>query len=123
MSTKSSPNKTSSDSSVKTTDNPDNKTVSNPKSKGRLVIVTGDKGGTGKSVVARMLLDVYRHRNINCIAYECDQSNPQLFRHYNKLSPGVMALKLNERGGADAIQDDLKEFSPSVSLVDLPAGE
>lgn len=89
---------------------------------GRLVIVTGDKGGTGKSIVARVLLDIYRHRNNDCIAYECDQSNPQLFRHYNKIPPGVKTLKLNERGGADALQDDLKEFSPKVSLVDLPAG-
>ncbi|BAY95947.1 MULTISPECIES: hypothetical protein [unclassified Tolypothrix] len=92
------------------------------KSTGRLVLVTGDKGGTGKSVVARILLDIYRHRNINCIAYECDKSNPQLYRHYNKLEPGVRTLKLNQRGGADALQDDLKCFSPQVSLVDLPAG-
>ncbi len=91
-------------------------------SKGRLVLVTGDKGGTGKSIVARVLLDIYRHQKVNCIAYECDQSNPQLFRHYNKVFPGIKTLKLNERGGADALQDDLKEFSPQVSLVDLPAG-
>jgi hypothetical protein len=89
---------------------------------GRLVLVTGDKGGTGKSVMARILLDIYRHRNINCIAYECDQSNPQLYRHYNKVPPGVQTLKLNQRGGADALQDDLERFSPKVSLVDLPAG-
>ncbi|MFN6571092.1 hypothetical protein [Dendronalium sp. ChiSLP03b] len=93
-----------------------------PKTVGRLVLVTGDKGGTGKSVVARILLDIYRHRNINCIAYECDQSNPQLYRHYNKVAPGVSGLKLNQRGGADALQDDLKRLSPKVSLVDLPAG-
>jgi len=89
---------------------------------GRLVLVTGDKGGTGKSVMARLLLDIYRHRNIDCIAYECDQSNPQLFRHYKNISPGVKTLKLNQRGGADALQDDLERFSPKVSLVDLPAG-
>ncbi|MBW4635466.1 MAG: hypothetical protein KME30_27315 [Iphinoe sp. HA4291-MV1] len=87
-----------------------------------MVMCTGDKGGTGKSVVARVLLDIYRHRNINCIAYECDQSNPQLWRHYNKIPPGVNTLKLNHRGGADALQDDLKSLSPQISLVDLPAG-
>ena len=89
---------------------------------GRIVIITGDKGGTGKSVVARMLLDIYRDRKYNCIAYDCDESNPQLYRHYHKLAPGVRTLKLNRRGGADALQDDLKQFSPRVSLVDLPAG-
>lgn len=35
----------------------------------------------------------------------------------------VVALKLDERKGADAIQDNLKTYKPSVSLVDLPAGE
>ena len=90
--------------------------------KGRIVICTGDKGGTGKSVVSRILLDIYRDLNIKCIAYECDQSNPQLYRHYDKVAPGVKALKLNERGGADALQDDLQQYSPQVSLVDLPAG-
>jgi Mrp family chromosome partitioning ATPase len=93
-----------------------------PKFLGRLVLVTGDKGGTGKSVVARILLDIYRNRNVKCIAYECDQSNPQLYRHYNKVLPGVQTLKLNQRGGADALQDDLKGLSPKISLVDLPAG-
>lgn len=92
------------------------------KYKGRLVMCTGDKGGTGKSVVARILLDIYRTKGINCIAYECDQSNPQLYRHYHKLAPGIQTLKLSERGGADALQNDLKEHSPAVSLVDLPAG-
>jgi energy-coupling factor transporter ATP-binding protein EcfA2 len=92
------------------------------KNPGRLVLVTGDKGGTGKSVVARILLDVYRHRSTNCLAYECDQSNPQLHRHYDKVIPGVKTLKLNQRGGADALQNDLKQFNPQVSLVDMPAG-
>jgi len=98
------------------------KSNNQPKYKGRLVLVTGDKGGTGKSVVARILLDVYRQRNIKCIAYECDQSNPQLYRYYHKLTPGVNTLKLNQRGDADALQDNLKQFSPQVSLVDMPAG-
>lgn len=88
----------------------------------RIILVTGDKGGTGKSLTSRLLLDVLRDKNRNCLAYDCDQSNPQLARHYGKLSSGVKGLKLNERGGADALQDDLEKFSPEVSLVDLPAG-
>jgi hypothetical protein len=88
----------------------------------RLILVTGDKGGTGKSITSRILLDIYRDRGKHCLAYDCDQSNPQLARHYSKLEPGVMGLKLNERGGADALQDDLEKLSPDISLVDLPAG-
>ncbi len=101
---------------------PQNSDTKYPGQLGRIVIVTGDKGGTGKSIVARILLDVYRNRKYNCIAYDCDESNPQLYRHYHKLDSGVRTLKLNRRGGADALQDDLKESFPKVSLVDLPAG-
>ena len=96
-----------------------NKTPPTPK---RIVMVTGNKGGTGKSVVARILLDIYRQRDINCIPYECDPSNPQLWRHYNRDNQPVKTLKLNQRGGADALQDDLLSLSPQISLVDLPAG-
>lgn len=88
----------------------------------RIILVTGDKGGTGKSLTSRLLLDVLHDKSKNCLAYDCDQSNPQLARHYGKLPSGVKGLKLNERGGADALQDDLENFSPEVSLVDLPAG-
>lgn len=88
----------------------------------RLILVTGDKGGTGKSITSRILLDIYRNKGKNCLAYDCDQSNPQLARHYGKVGSGVMGLKLNERGGADALQDDLEKSSPDISLVDLPAG-
>ena len=50
-------------------------------------------------------------------------TNTQLLRHYNKIYSGVVALKLDEHNGANAIQDNLKEFKSSVSLVDLPASE
>jgi Mrp family chromosome partitioning ATPase len=43
-------------------DSADQTPTNQPKTVGRLVLVTGDKGGTGKSVVARILLNIYRHR-------------------------------------------------------------
>ncbi|MEO0967544.1 MAG: hypothetical protein AAFX80_04190 [Cyanobacteria bacterium J06639_18] len=102
----------------KNTNNTNNKTTK----KGRVIVITGDKGGTGKSVFARILLDVYRHRNIDCIAYECDQSNPQLYRYYNKVKPGVNTLSINSTGGFDILINNIKQYKPSISLLDLPAG-
>lgn len=119
MNQKQSSNNTVSSNATKKTNNANNKKTTK---KGRFVIVTGDKGGTGKSVVARIILDIYRHRNIDCIAYECDQSNPQLYRYYDKLKPGVKTLNLNKTGGSDILINDMKQYKPSISLLDLPAG-
>jgi MinD superfamily P-loop ATPase len=44
----------------------------------RLVIITGDKGGVGKSTLSRALLHFYTSKEIPCIAFECDTRNPQL---------------------------------------------
>ena len=50
----------------------------NNTSQRRLVIVTGDKGGVGKSTFARGLLQLYINKDIKCLTYEADQRNPQL---------------------------------------------
>ncbi len=87
----------------------------------RLVLVTGNKGGTGKSTFARGLLDVYTHLDLPCRAYDSDTQNPQLFRHYDK-TVGVSRIDIALRGGADVLLDDLEQSQTAVVLVDLPAG-
>lgn len=87
----------------------------------RLILITGNKGGTGKSSFARGLLDVYHHLNIACSAYDSDTQNPQLFRHYNK-TIGISRINIALRGGADVLLDDLEQQKPAIALVDLPAG-
>lgn len=87
----------------------------------RVVFGTGDKGGTGKSTWIRGLLDVYRYRGINCLAYDCDKRNSQLHRHYHRLDPGVKQADIFTRGGADSLLIDLDAQKPDVVLVDLPA--
>ncbi len=87
----------------------------------RVVIVTGDKGGVGKSTFARGLLQLYINRKLNYLAYDSDNRNAQLYRHYNSVAPGVNLIDIFTRGGADDLLIDLDTKRPRLALVDLPA--
>lgn len=89
----------------------------------RIVVCTSEKGGTGKSIVARFLLDMYLANDINVVAYDCDSNNPQLWRHYNSCVPGgVRTVKFNQWGFSEILKKDLSLLNPVVALVDLPSG-
>ncbi len=88
---------------------------------GRVVIVTGDKGGVGKSTFARGLLHLYASQKLKYLAYDSDHRNAQLYRHYNMVEPGVKLLDIFTRGGADDLIIDLDSQRPPLALVDLPA--
>jgi hypothetical protein len=93
-----------------------------PPPPGRIVLVTGDKGGTGKSTFARGLLDVYGNLGIQYTAYDGDPRNTQLHRHYTNVAPGVTRIDITKRGEADELLDDLEASKPGIVVVDLPAG-
>lgn len=88
----------------------------------RIILVTGDKGGVGKSSFARGLLDVYQHLGIDCRAYDSDRRNAQLIRHYQRTKGGVAEIDISHKGEADALLNDLETASANVVLVDMPAG-
>ena len=68
----------------------------------RLVIITGDKGGVGKSTFARALFQLYVNKNLPCVAYEADVRNPQLERYFKKdYRPVIRYIDIFHRGGAD----------------------
>ncbi|BBD63411.1 hypothetical protein NIES2109_62610 (plasmid) [Nostoc sp. HK-01] len=89
------------------TDNTNNPTP--PKSR-RLVIVTGDKGGVGKSTFSRAMIQTYLDTNQNFAAFDADISNPQIKRFYDTECT-VMPLDIFKRGEADLfLLDELKDF-------------
>jgi NAD(P)-dependent dehydrogenase (short-subunit alcohol dehydrogenase family) len=92
-----------------------------PSSQRRLVVVTGNKGGCGKSIFARGLLDLYQHWQVPCIAYDSDTQNAQLFRHYAKAA-AVSRMDIAKRGSADRLLEEMEQPLSSVILMDLPAG-
>jgi len=97
----------------------------------RLVFIYGDKGGVGKSAVARLLLDIYRSDSIPCKAIDSDTSNADLYRCYKRVGDkaqeildgepdAVERIDFTVRGEADYLIDSLGDYSELI-LVDLPA--
>ncbi|NER27623.1 MAG: chromosome partitioning protein ParA [Symploca sp. SIO1C4] len=89
--------------------------------KKQLVIITADKGGTGKSTFARALLDYIRRSKIACFAFDGDSRNSQLYRHYKDLAPGVERINLTSDEGMDELIDSLPDVNEPLVLIDLPA--
>lgn len=97
----------------------------------RLIFIYGDKGGVGKSAVARLLLDIYRFLSKPCKAIDSDTSNADLYRCYKRAGDGMLLLPDDEpdavervdftvRGEADYLVDSLGDYK-ELLLVDLPA--
>jgi len=82
----------------------------------RLVFVTGDKGGVGKSFTARTLVQHHLDTNRPCHAYDIDPVNPTLHQYYPE---NTIRLNLEEPGALDQIRNDL-EFN-QLLLVDCAA--
>ena len=87
----------------------------------RLVIVTGDKGGVGKSMFARGLVQLYINGGLSYKAYDADSRNPQLYRHYKNTPASVTQVDIFTRGEADILLADLDEHRPNLALLDLPS--
>ncbi|MEH2435076.1 MAG: hypothetical protein V7K25_12625 [Nostoc sp.] len=85
-------------------------TVSNKKQwSRRLVIVTGDKGGVGKSTFARGLAQTYLDMKKEFLAFDADISNSHLSRFYGDKCL-VRELDFFTEGNVDIFLDDLKEL-------------
>ncbi len=95
----------------------------------RLVFIYGDKGGVGKSAVARLLLDIYRFESTGCLAIDSDTSNADLYRCYKRVgdkgvrladgqADAVERVDFTVRGEADYLIDTLGEYQ-DLMLVDL----
>lgn len=87
----------------------------------RIIFVHGDKGGVGKSMFARGLLDYHCRNNIPVTAYDSDKRNPDLSRFYGKLAP-VQLIDLSSITAFDSVLDQLAADPSSRAMIDLAAG-
>ena len=88
----------------------------------RIVAITADKGGAGKSTFARIYAHYLIACNINTLAFDADPRNAQLCRHYHSaFSDGVKTINLSLNSDISALLDTLAE-DHQVILLDLPAG-
>lgn len=75
----------------------------------RLVIVTGDKGGVGKSTFARGLVQTYLDAQQRFIGFDADSSNSQLLRFYGQYCH-IEPLDIFRSGKIDQFFDGLKKM-------------
>ena len=83
----------------------------------RIDFVGGEKGGVGKSVVARLLAQYYIDKNIPFLAMDADRSHSTLLRFYSDYGQSVV---LDEFESADQIVQQALDQDKRV-LVDLPS--
>lgn len=84
--------------------------------KKRIVFVAGDKGGVGKSFLARTLLQYYLDSKLPVRAFDIDPVNPNLAQYYPEYT---IALNIEEPGELDAIRNDIEKHP--LILVDCAA--
>lgn len=102
------------------------------KTKKRLILVTGQKGGVGKSTFSRVLLDCLRRRGKSVAAFDGDGSVGHLLQYYGEKQNGKLNVEQtpltgvgyydlrNRRDGEQLLQS--LHMDASVLLHDMPAG-
>ncbi|MBD2682992.1 MULTISPECIES: hypothetical protein [Nostoc] len=92
-----------------TDNNGNNNNKNNPEQLRRLVMVTGDKGGVGKSTFARGLAQTYINNAVKFVGLDADNSNPHLIRFYEKHA-NIQRLDISNSDKLDEFVDNLKEL-------------
>jgi energy-coupling factor transporter ATP-binding protein EcfA2 len=104
-----SPINTKPKNSANTDNNGNNNNKNNPQQLRRLVMVTGDKGGVGKSTFARGLAQIYIDNTVKFVGLDADNSNPHLIRFYEP-SANIQRLDISNSDKLDVFVDNLKEL-------------
>ncbi|WP_341531733.1 hypothetical protein WKK05_39140 (plasmid) [Nostoc sp. UHCC 0302] len=102
--------------------NGNNDKNTNPEELRRLVMVTGDKGGVGKSTFARGLAQTYIDSAVKFVGLDADNSNPHLLRFYGQYS-NIEPLDISNSDKLDDFLDNLKELVYPKPKADGKAGE
>lgn len=98
-----------------------------------ILMILGDKGGVGKTVVTRLIYDYLKRKNVSIAAYDCDKRNAQFVRHYGKRDAdgklmgqtpldGVARIDIFDPVGLGSLLDDLESAKPDFAVIDMPAG-
>lgn len=86
-----------------------------------LHFIGGEKGGVGKSFVARTLIQYLLDRDLACTLFEADRSNPDLARIYGKILPCQFAVFSEGERYEDTANKVFETAIENRVLVNLPA--
>lgn len=84
-----------------------------------IIIVGADKGGVGKTTIARTLLDYYNSKNISCQGVDTEHPQGILKRFYSERDD-VNVVDLTKSNGQMKVFDGIRNHS--VTLIDIRAG-
>ena len=84
-----------------------------------LILVGADKGGVGKTTVARTLLDYFTAHNLATRAFDTEAPKGTLKRFHREVSEVVDATAVADQM---RIIDTLSTTDATVTVVDVPAG-
>lgn len=84
---------------------------------GSVHFIGGEKGGVGKSTLARLLSQYFIDRDQRHVAFDADQSHATLTRHYADFT---QAVALDDFESTDSIMEQAIDLDAAV-VVDLPA--
>jgi len=84
----------------------------------KIHLIGGEKGGVGKSVVARVVAQYLIDKNIPFLGFDTDRSHGSLMRFYSDYASPVI---VDDYESLDAIVEAAVEFSEKRVLVDLAA--
>jgi len=91
----------------------------------RLVFVTGDKGGVGKSFTSRLLLDWYLKSGSKVRAFDTDKTNSTLFRFFKDVESPLFDLDQLDTDDQPSLDQFLNEIvsdeEDSIFMVDCAA--
>jgi hypothetical protein len=84
-----------------------------------LILVGADKGGVGKTTVARSLLDYFARKNVLTRAFDTENPRGSLHRFYPSLTE---IIDLNNVAHQMRVLDTMETANVPVTVVDLKAG-
>lgn len=85
---------------------------------GTIHLVGGEKGGVGKSLMARLLIHYMQERNLPFCAFDADRSNAALMRYYPEVSTQILT---DHHDHMDKIIEAAHEQPGRQIVVDLAA--
>ncbi|PSN20579.1 hypothetical protein C7271_01480 [filamentous cyanobacterium CCP5] len=87
----------------------------------RAVMLVPGKGGTGKTLFARMLYYALVEAGVKVVGFDSDTENPELANYHAQQKYQVYKGNLLEIEGSHKLLEMLEKKKPDVALIDMPA--